>query len=114
MKVLELIQLLEDMPEEAEVRLAFQPNYPLQYNVGDVAIDEGHVHSVEFVVDPDAWYCADDDCDAEWDHEPLDHELGLKRSPDEVPGIVYIGEAGQIYDEPYLPGSAAQALGWGR
>ena len=111
MNVRELIDELEmlDAPD-AEVRLAFQPNYPLQYHVGDVAIDEGHRHAPE--PDGDAWYCADPDCEKEWNREPRDFELGGDDA--EASGVVYIGERGQVYDAPYLPGSAAQALGWSR
>jgi hypothetical protein len=34
MKVADLIQILEDLPEDAEVRFAQQPNYPFEYSVG--------------------------------------------------------------------------------
>lgn len=114
MTVSELIQALEDLDApDAEIRLAFQPSWPLQYGIGDVVLDGGHVHDVDSDIDGgnSIWYCSDPDCGVEWDHEPLDHERG---SDDAGTGIAYIGEAGQIYDAPYLPGSAANALGWGR
>jgi hypothetical protein len=31
---------------------------------------------------------------------------------DETTGIVYLAEAGQVYDEPYLPAHVAGLLGW--
>lgn len=108
MNVSELIDLLGDFDPDAEVRLAFQPSWPLQYRIGDVVADSDHVHDPAEPIDG-TWYCADDDCDTEWDHEPRDFELG---SDDDGTGIVYIGESGQVYDAPYLPGSAASALGW--
>lgn len=37
MKVVELLEALEGMPQDAEVRLAHQPNYPLEYRINDVA-----------------------------------------------------------------------------
>lgn len=43
MIVRELIEMLEEMDEESEVRIAFQPTYPLQYrpdrNIYPVTID---------------------------------------------------------------------------
>jgi hypothetical protein len=36
MTVQELIEMLEDMPAEAEVRLAVQPSWPLEYSIGRV------------------------------------------------------------------------------
>jgi len=37
MTVGELIEQLEGFEEEMEIRLAFQPNYPFEYEVGDIA-----------------------------------------------------------------------------
>lgn len=34
--VRELIDELENFPDDAEVRLAFQPNHPLQYQIGGI------------------------------------------------------------------------------
>lgn len=36
MKVKELLELLEEVDENAEVRIAYQPNYPLQVSVSCV------------------------------------------------------------------------------
>jgi hypothetical protein len=33
MKVADLIEMLEDLPEDVEVRFAHQPNYPFEYSV---------------------------------------------------------------------------------
>lgn len=38
MNVLQLIEQLQDMPEDAEVRIAGQPSYPMQYFV-DAAVE---------------------------------------------------------------------------
>jgi len=115
--VRELIEALEDLDApDSEVRLAFQPNWPLQYGIGDVVVDDGHEHVLDGPYPDDdrrmLWVCEDDDCDIELEG-PADGT-----PPTDVPaptvgsGTVYIGEAGQIYDAPYLPGSAAAALGW--
>lgn len=40
MTVADLIAALESMPEDAEVRLAFQPSYPLEYGVANVGLYE--------------------------------------------------------------------------
>lgn len=36
MTVKQLMELLEDYPEEAEVRLAQQPSWPFEYRVGEI------------------------------------------------------------------------------
>ncbi|WP_233854152.1 hypothetical protein [Paraburkholderia sp. HD33-4] len=42
MKVCELMELLEGMPEDAEVRIAQQPNWPFEYAIaGVVCVDLG-------------------------------------------------------------------------
>ena len=66
MRVAELIALLEDMPEDAEVRLAQQPSWPFEYSIGGVVM-----------VGPDAG-TEDEDEDA----------------PEE--NVVYIAESGQL------------------
>ena len=38
--VSELKELLDDMPDEAEVRLAHQPRYPLEYTVDQIVLSE--------------------------------------------------------------------------
>lgn len=40
MKVSELIELLSDENPDAEVRLAFQPEYPMEYALASIASDE--------------------------------------------------------------------------
>ncbi|WP_129587861.1 hypothetical protein [Rathayibacter oskolensis] len=44
--VAELIDMLSDLPGDAEVRLASQPSYPMEYEAGEpvaVTTDEGSV-----------------------------------------------------------------------
>jgi hypothetical protein len=112
MKVQELVQELEQFDPDAEVRLAFQPSWPLQYHVGGVAEDGGHVHTVDIHEDEDGreYFCTDEDCPTgeTWDEEPRDWQLGRADGPK----VVYVAEAGQVSDAPYLPGSASTALGW--
>jgi len=36
MKVIELKEALEGIPDDAEVRLAMQPSWPFEYSIGDV------------------------------------------------------------------------------
>lgn len=82
MTVRELINLLEDYDEHAEVRIAHQPRWPFEYSIGDVVACDG----------------GDDD---ERDDEDAAGEDG--------PPVVYIGEGDQL---GYLPGAAARELGW--
>jgi hypothetical protein len=82
MKVGQLIEMLEQMPEDAEVMLAQQPSWPFEYSLGDVVM-----------VGPDADNQLDDDDEDD--------------RPDE--NIVYLVEGSQTR---YLPGFARNAVGW--
>ena len=66
MTVSEMIEMLEQMDGNAEVRLAFQPQWPFEHEVGEIV-------EVEYGDDDDE---VDDDADR--------------------PNIVYIGEGGQL------------------
>lgn len=102
MKVRELMEALEDFDQDAVVRLAQQPHWPFEYSIGEVVEDSGHRHEV--VYEDGHPVCDDPDCGASWDtDEAIDEPEGS--------GVVYIGEGTQL---AYLPGSARDALGWGR
>ena len=98
MKVSELLELLEDMPEDAEVRLAHQPSWPFEYSIDQV---------VE--VDGKSDHCTE--CGYQW---PVHAEKGCDETePDDTdePSIVYLAEGEQL---GYLSGFATEAVGWGR
>jgi hypothetical protein len=82
MKVGQLIELLESMPEDADVRIAHQPAYPFECGIGAVA-----------AIGPD-------------DFTPDEFE-DVNENGSEV--IVYLGEGEQF---GYLPGVVSRALGW--
>jgi len=86
-KLIEALQELEYEYGDAEVRLAFQPSWPLQFNLSRTIVSPLDLEDEE-----------EDDEPAEGD-EP-------KRS------IVYLAEAGQPYETPYVPGVVSRALGW--
>lgn len=98
MTIRELIEELTDLADEhgddAEVRLAFQPRWPLEYTVGRDVV------AVTFAAPLDADYVDDaedsDDAVADEDHAGT---------------IVYLGEGRQV---GYLPGVAATELGWSK
>lgn len=85
----DLIERLQDLAEEhgedLEVRLAHQPNWPLEYSIGEVT-------TTEAVRDGD-----------------LDEDGEAAQPEDAQPAIVYIGEGQQL---GYLSGDASRALGW--
>jgi hypothetical protein len=107
MTVGELIEILEDFDENAEVRLAFQPSWPLQYDVGDVQEVELSASGRE---------CSR--CEGEGEVDDEDDPTGEGRVPcpkcdeQETVPVVFIGEGGQVREAPYLPGAASIALGW--
>jgi hypothetical protein len=99
MTVGELLELLEDFPEDAEVRLAHQPSWPFEYSIETVADSAGEQTS-----------CSE--CGIDWDeHDEEGCDEKRPELPDLIdePPVVYIAEGEQI---GYLPGSAARALGW--
>lgn len=110
MTVEQLIAALEELAEECgpdtEVRLAVQPSYPFQHTIEDVVL----------VGPDDEIYC--DDCEVAWDvhaEEGCGPTTGPESEYDDADDpVIYIGEGGQYYDAPYLPGAARDALGWGR
>ncbi|MEX3859663.1 hypothetical protein AB3X94_37365 [Paraburkholderia sp. BR10923] len=87
MRVAELIAMLEEMPEDAEVRLAQQPNWQFEYAIGEVVMVGPDARPPDWQPDPD-----DDDDDEQ---------------PEE--NVVYIAERGQL---GYLPGVVSRELGW--
>ena len=96
MQVRELIEFLEDMPEDAEVRLAHQPSYPFEYSIGDVVEVSGHGQSCP-------------ECDTDWDvHVDQGCDEPVPEDDDE-PSVVYIAEKSQL---GYLSGHASRELGW--
>ena len=86
MTVEELIVELEYLDPEAEVRLAIQPRYPLEYTL--VGIVEVTISTESLVEWADGWHSTPDNND----------KL-----------VVYLGVGNQI---GYLPGQAANELGW--
>ena len=102
MTVGELMSLLEGFDEDAEVRLAFQPRYPMQYTVGEVA---QAVLGEDESQDSECRECGGDGCEA-------CGGSGAVEPDGETHTVVYIGEGSDIREAPYLPGAAARALGW--
>jgi hypothetical protein len=86
MTVGELKDILEQMDDDALVRLAHQPNYPLHSHVADAV-----------------WVQPDVDEDDTW---------GFGPNNDPEAGILFIVEGGQVHDAPYLPGAARRGIGW--
>ena len=93
MTVEELIAELEDMDPSAEVRLAMQPRYPMEYTVDrveEVGLTEGwceDAYTVDGGWDPEEGYTVDGD----------------------VTTVVYLTEGRQV---GYLPGRVRQYLEW--
>ena len=86
MTVEELIAELEYLNPEAEIRVAIQPNYPLEYTLAQVV--EAVISTESLVEWADGWHPTPDNND--------------------MP-VVYLGVGGQI---GYLPGQGAEELGW--
>lgn len=99
MSLRDLIDSLQDLADEygddTEVRIAQQPQWPFEYSIGDIqAVSSGD---------------DDDDDDDAGDEAGAEEAEGKEATDDET--VIYIGEGRQL---GYLPGAAANALGWGR
>ena len=114
MTVEDLIAELEQYPAEAEVRIAYQPSYPLYTTIGDVTdTKEGEV-----AIDLDDWTHMDAGeiqtilDENEIDDRPLTfaERDGLSKAIEDAKTVVYIGEGGG--DNGYLPAGASSRLGW--
>lgn len=112
MNVRDLIAALQDMPQDAEVRLATQPNYPIASTIAGVV-------SPDALAESSSW-C--EDCGAHLDVMTL-CPLCLpnsERMPNEVVSeedecldhVVWITEGGHPEDSPYAPRAVFDAVSW--
>lgn len=85
MKVSELLEMLQELPGDCEVRLAQQPSYPLQMHLGGVVV-EMRVPETED---------SDEECEYALPGSP---EVLLARADNSV---VYLTEGSSVYDTPY-------------
>ncbi len=120
MNARDLIELLQDVDPDTEVRLAQQPKWPFEYSVGGVARvciggpEEGDVVTFEDdagVEDTGAVKDTTEDGmlieeeNGGVRHVPFSHLIGYL----DLTEVLYIGEGTQL---AYLPGAASRALGW--
>ncbi len=47
MKIWELLEILEDMNEDTEIRLAMQPAWPFEYSIGNTVEFDGILYLAE-------------------------------------------------------------------
>ncbi|WP_248582007.1 hypothetical protein [Nocardioides sp. InS609-2] len=87
--VTELIERLQDCDPDAEVRLATQPNWPLQYHLAGIATTED--------------IAMDRRCE---DHDFYNCEDCAEGRLQDDGSIVYLVEGSQHYDQPYAPRAA--------
>jgi hypothetical protein len=91
MTVGELKELLQDLDDEMEVRLAHQPSWPFEYSISGAEVVD--------LNEPDP----DDTVEPEDEEHPDDVE---EPEPNE---ILYLAEGTQL---GYLPGVVSRLLGW--
>jgi len=138
MTTYELIQILNDMDPDAEVKLATQPNWPFQHSIGEVVevIPTSNGCRWGVLVEFEDGDSEFDEAEINSEDGAIEHrarlrgysgvkitstELGVMMEGEFIPGdeykefcddetpIVYIGEAEQ---DCYLPGEAKSKLGW--
>lgn len=114
MTVQELMNELENVDPDAEVRIAQQPQWPFEYDITSVT-EVKPEELYEVCLGDDGWQVEDGDdilqdgfsCDADaqtWLKDYIGREHGGK-----CDGVVYIAEGRQI---GYLPSIASRAVGW--
>lgn len=94
---------------EREVRLAHQPQWPFEYNVGEVVHLETNADEIKGLEEVLDGRREEGEDLSDEDRANATKELETLRDTNKH--VVYIGERGQI---GYLPGNVANALGWGR
>lgn len=116
MTVYELKRALEQYEDDQEVRLATQPHWPFEHNIGEVTSAADSRDNYEIAKDDDGWYVEDllerkppigpfmNDTMA---FEALQAKLAEGANENEL--VVYISEADQL---GYLPGEVSKTLGW--
>lgn len=92
MTVGQLMEMLEGLDSDMEVRFASQPSYPFEYDIENVYV----VDMLGDEDEPPRWNTDEVECDEQNENE------GGKF-------IVYLAEGSQI---GYLPGIVAQTIGW--
>jgi hypothetical protein len=120
MTVAELIDILKNCDEEAEVLLAHQPQWAFEYSIEEAAQTDP-VSGLEAVLgrpwsdeDPDGcWWIFDPDDE---DFEPRGPfvdmngaQIAIEQMQAEHTPVVYIAEGHQI---GYLPTEGRKAIGW--
>ena len=100
MNVYELKRLLEDFDDDAEVRLASQPSWPLEYHVSDVIwIDKSANGTLRA---RSSWV-------TKLPYNGEESEEEVEENEDFDPGVIYLVEGEQI---GYLPEVVKDELGW--
>ena len=112
MTVEELIDLLGQYDGEQEVRLAFQPSWPLAFNVGQVSSSDEFVDE-----DEDSFEAYHAECDGydggDYCPECSEQDEGNDEDEDDDAPIVWIAEGGHPgNDSPYAPKAAFETNCW--
>jgi hypothetical protein len=108
MKVYELITELEQYDENAEVRLAFQPEWPFEHSIDSVVLADPRA-AYEVVRDEDGWYVVEVNTGEQVSGHGTENDARRALDLMGVEPVVYIGEGRQL---GYLPSAARAELCW--
>lgn len=117
MNAYELRRALSDVPDDAEVFMAHQPAYPLQYDVGNVVVTTPGELEVMYNDELREWQVINADCDPQDDEFYVATDFGsyeaaeakLNEIKQEFVPKVFIVEGN---DQNYLRGDDCRAVGW--
>lgn len=114
MNAYEIKRALADVPDDAEVFLATQPAYPMQYNVGQVVVTSPG--DLELIREEGLWSIVNNHCDPQDDEYWVDTDLSLEAAEKRLQEIkdehvpkVFIVEGDT---QNYLRGDDCRAVGW--
>lgn len=103
----ELLDIMQDLADGGqgtdEVRLAFQPSWPLQFGLDYQVVNSKYDKASE----PEC-----PDCGGAWNELECSECKYARYDDTDDAGVVYLAQADHSKDSPYLPGWASQALGW--
>lgn len=99
----ELIELLQMVDEDTEVRLASQPSWPMEHHIKDMTV-VALMNEAGEMFEPE--YCYED-CDEDCDWSS--HAEKWQLYNEVLTPVLYLGEEKQV---GYLPGAVAKGFGW--
>lgn len=103
--VAELIELLQDMPQDAPIKFASQPSWPFEYSIGEV-----YHHAAPDTMDHATFEALDDDAQERAEEQADEGRLVFLNEGEDAPvDVVFLVEGSQL---GYLTEGVSRNIGW--